>query len=71
MSNSPDTAWPTDSGQFRIWLEFGCWVTLVLTSILYAVNGPAVSPDQLVVRTALVIAPAIGALGFRLYSWRR
>ena len=54
----------------RGWLEFCCWTTLALAPFLYWVNGPAVSTDQLVVRTALVVIAAVGAIGLRLCAWR-
>lgn len=50
------------------WLEFGCWTTLALAPMLYYVNGPAVSTDQSVVRTALVCLAAAGAVGIRGYK---
>jgi hypothetical protein len=52
------------------WIEFSCWTMLVLTPVLYYVNGPAVSPDQLVVRTALVIVALIGAGSLSFRRWR-
>jgi hypothetical protein len=52
------------------WIEFSCWTMLVLTPVLYYVNGPAVSPDQLVVRTALVIVALIGGASLRFRRWR-
>ena len=55
----------------RRWLEFACWTTLALAPILRWVNGPAVSADQLLARTALVILAACGALGLRLCAWLR
>jgi hypothetical protein len=57
--------------EIRGWLEFGCWTTLALAPFLYWVNGPAVSQDQLVVRTILVLIAACGAAGLRTYSWLR
>lgn len=53
------------------WAEFCCWTTLVLAPFLYWVNGPAVSTDQFVVRTALVVLAGCGAVGLRLYAWLR
>lgn len=41
-------------------VEYGCWFVLGLAPVLYWVNGPAVSTDQLVVRSVLV-AMALGA----------
>jgi hypothetical protein len=58
-------------GEIRYWIEFGCWTTLALTPFLYYVNGPSVSTDQFVVRSALVILAAFGAVGLRLFSWLR
>jgi hypothetical protein len=52
------------------WIEFSCWTMLVLTPVLYYLNGPAVSPDQLVVRTALVIVALIGAGSLSFRRWR-
>ena len=53
------------------WSEFACWTMLVLTPFLYWVNGPSVSTDQFVVRTALVILSALGAVILRVVNWRR
>jgi hypothetical protein len=47
------------------WIEFGCWTMLLLTPALCHINGPAVSPDQLVVRTALVLIAGIVAASLR------
>ncbi len=65
MSDSP--ASPTD---LLGWLEFACWTVLVLAPLLRWVNGPAVSADQLVVRTTLVVLAAVGAVGLRMINWR-
>ncbi len=51
-------------------VELGCWTMLALAPFLYWVNGPAVSPDQFVVRTALVVLALVGAVTIRLYSAR-
>lgn len=56
--------------EVRGWAEFCCWTTLLLAPFLYWINGPAVSTDQFVVRTALVVLAACGAVGLRLTSWR-
>jgi hypothetical protein len=55
--------------EVRGWAEFCCWTALALAPFLYWVNGPAVSRDQFVVRTALVSLAAIGAVGLRAYAW--
>jgi hypothetical protein len=56
--------------EIRGWAEFCCWTTLALAPFLYSVNGPAVSTDQFVVRTGLVVSAAGGAVGLRLFAWR-
>lgn len=53
------------------WSEFACWTMLVLAPVLYYVNGPSVSTDQAVVRTALVVLSAMGAIVLRWINWRR
>ncbi|MGO8750415.1 MAG: hypothetical protein ACLQNE_31095 [Thermoguttaceae bacterium] len=45
--------------------EFGCWTMVVLAPILTWVNGPAVSTDQHVVRVAVFVLAATGAIGIR------
>jgi hypothetical protein len=66
---------PTDdelsSAEVRYWVEFACWTTLALAPFLYWINGPAVSQDQFVVRTAFVIIAAVGAAGLRAYKLLR
>jgi hypothetical protein len=57
--------------ELRGWIEIGCWTTLLLAPLLSRVNGPAVSVDQSVMRTGLVLAAASGAVGLRLYARRR
>ncbi len=59
------------TAELRHWLEFSCWTTLTLAPFLYWVNGPAVSEDQFVVRTALVVLASCGAVGLRTYAWLR
>lgn len=55
--------------EVRQWAEFCCWTTLALAPFLYWANGPAVSTDQFVVRTALVVAAEVGAIALRAYAW--
>ena len=45
------------------WIEFGCWSALLMTPILYWINGPAVSFDQTVMRGLVVIVALAGGLG--------
>ena len=53
------------------WLEFGCWFGLILMPALRWIHGPAVSGDQAVVRTALVIIALAGGTVLRLINRRR
>jgi hypothetical protein len=48
------------------WVELGCWTMVGLAPLLYWVNGPAVSTDQLVVRSGLVGFALGGGLALRL-----
>lgn len=48
------------------WVELGCWTMVGLAPLLYWVNGPAVSTDQLVVRSGLVGFALGGGLTLRL-----
>lgn len=57
--------------ELRGWAELCCWTTLALAPFLYWVNGPAVSTDQFMIRTALVILAACGAIGLRVFAWIR
>ena len=51
------------------WLaEFSCWTMVALAPLLTWVNGPAVSTDQFVVRTAVFCLALAGALGLRTAS---
>lgn len=42
-------------------LEFGCWTAIVLIPIIYYVQGPSVSQDQLVMRSIVTATAVIGA----------
>ena len=55
--------------ELRGWIEFCSWTILAFAPILYWGNGPVVSRDQFVIRTALVSLATIGALSLRLYAW--
>jgi hypothetical protein len=56
------------------WAEFCSWSALVMALIIYWLQGPSVSPDQYVVRTALVVISGLGALSLRgrvlIHRWR-
>ena len=54
-----------DLQEFLGWIEFGCWSALVMAPIIYWLQGPSVSHDQFVVRTALVIIAASAGVGLR------
>src|SRR4030042_183173 len=51
------------------WLELGCWTMVALAPFLYWVNGPAVSTDQFVVRTTVVMLALVGGIAIRVYRW--
>lgn len=53
------------------WTEFCAWAALVLTPILWGLQGPSVSTDQFVVRTALVAIAATAGIGLRIRAWIR
>jgi hypothetical protein len=55
--------------ELRDWLEIGSWTTLALAPFLYWINGPAVSSDQFVVRTTLMVVAAVAAIALRLAAW--
>lgn len=57
---------PLTSAEILHWAEFSCWTVLVLCPFLYWVNGAAVSTDQFVVRTALVVMALCGAITLRV-----
>lgn len=55
--------------EIRPWAEFYCWTTLILAPIINWLNGPAVSDDQYVVRTGLIVLALCGGIALRLYVW--
>ena len=52
-------------------LEVAFWTGLVLTPVLCWVNGPAVSADQMIVRSAVVATAACGVMWSVIAAWRR
>lgn len=48
------------------WAEFCAWSALVMTPILWWLQGPSVSTDQFVVRTSLVVISAVAAIALRI-----
>jgi len=51
-------------------LELGCWTATAMLPILAWINGPAVSPDQCVIRWAAAMVVVWTAIGLRLAAWR-
>lgn len=64
-----------EEGLPRWAFELGCWTMVVLAPFLTWVNGPPVSTDQAVVRTAvfsLALAGGVVLTGVRIYGhWQR
>lgn len=54
-----------DKEEILLWAEFCAWTMLVMTPIIWWLQGPSVSADQFVVRTALVVISATAAIGLR------
>ncbi len=48
------------------WGEFCAWSALVMTPIIWWLQGPSVSTDQFVVRMSLVVISALAGVGLRL-----
>jgi hypothetical protein len=48
------------------WAEFCAWSALIMTPIIWWLQGPSVSTDQFVVRTSLVVISAIVGVGLRV-----
>jgi len=69
-NRSEDVGEPTWE-EIRPWAEFCCWTALVMAPIINWVNGPAVSQDQFVVRTGLIVLAACGGIGLRFYALLR
>jgi hypothetical protein len=67
---SPESESRPNGNQERIdplpWAEFCCWTMVVLAPILTWVNGPPVSPDQAVVRTAVFTLALTGGIVLRV-----
>jgi hypothetical protein len=55
-----------DIQEFLGWAEFCAWSALVMTPILWWLQGPSVSTDQFVVRTALVAIAATTGIALRI-----
>lgn len=53
------------------WCEFACWTMVAMGPLLYWINGPAVSTEQLAIRTALVVLALVAGVSFRVSSLLR
>jgi hypothetical protein len=51
------------------WAEFCAWSTLVMTPVIWWLQGASVSTDQFVVRTSLVVISALVGIGLRIRAW--
>lgn len=63
-----------DAAEILYWAEFCAWSALVMTPIIWWLQGASVSTDQFVVRTGLVAisaAVAVGLRGWKLFQGRR
>ena len=54
-----------DVVEIRHWAEFCAWSALVMTPIIWWLQGPSVSTDQFVVRTGLIVISASVAIALR------
>jgi dolichol-phosphate mannosyltransferase len=52
--------------ELTAWAEFCAWSGLIMTPVLWWLQGASVSPDQFAVRTSVVVLSAIAATGLRL-----
>jgi hypothetical protein len=72
MRNEDATADERPDPEIPVWaVELGCWTMVALTPLLYWVNGPAVSTDQIVVRSLVVGLALAGGITIRLVRSRR
>lgn len=63
MDESPEEDLSVD--ELLGWAEFCCWSALVMAPVIYWIQGPSVSNDQYIVRSALVVIVSVGALILR------
>lgn len=66
VSKTGETDETLEAVNLTPYIGFACWTMIVLFPLLYWVNGPAVSTDQFVVRTMLIVLAVGGAVGSRL-----
>jgi len=51
------------------WAEFCAWSALVMTPMIWWLQGHSVSTDQFVVRTSLIVISALVGVGLRIRAW--
>ena len=61
-SSTDPSAQPTDTEELWRTVELCSWASLAFLPVLYFVNGPAVSTDQLIIRRIVVIAVVAGVI---------
>jgi len=62
----------TSLDEFLYWTKRASWMALVITPVIWWLQGPSVSTDQFVVRTSLIVIAAAVALGFRVRAiWKK
>ena len=56
---------------FLGWAEFCAWAALMMTPIIWWLQGESVSTDQFVVRCSLVVISAVAGVGLRVWAIAR
>src|SRR5579871_40071 len=59
------------SAETLYWAECFAWMMLVMTPIIWWLQGPSVSTDQFVVRKSLLVISGVAAIGLRIAALRR
>jgi hypothetical protein len=54
--------------ELRVWDEFGAWCAVVMTPVIWWLQGPSVSTDQFVVRTGLIVISLLTGVGLRIWA---
>ena len=62
---APEQPDEIDLDEFLGWAEFCAWAALVMTPIIWWLQGESVSTDQFVVRCSLVVISACVGVGLR------
>ncbi len=61
-SSTDPSEQPIETEEFWRTVELCSWASLAFLPVLYFVNGPAVSTDQLIIRSIVVIAVVAGVI---------